>query len=616
MSQFNTSIRKLNKIWQRVQRSINQGKLKDNSDKLDFFTNLLKQQNFKVPIEVFDTGQLNITPARSSISFTAFKAEKMPIVASYSQNIDIQIPEILLPFVKYSIEVQPTPGTSIHGVYEYDPSTWTGDNIEVKGDGTLIWKGNSVVTTSFSIPFGITHSEADLVSKGISLTLTKETWTATIERTDPLSDGFGKVMKVSGTTETAGLCGSNNDTNVFEIEHLDNKNHKITAMDNTSVTGIGRETITTYDAGCVSNVVINDNVIRTINFNTVNDYTINLAQATTLGLGFDKDDIENLQIEKTDRWLFYSTELQKIFKTVVTNPNDGDFSAVQLDNLPDTNQGDILPYTNITLKRNLDGTNDLPTQLRQSSGQLILGGGDRPNSSFLSSLAITERKYKNYIKISPSTDPTPTYRFNLSGNYIIVGKSTTPKIVTVIDPDPDDLNFELVDLDARGVTLGSGDRWQIHIEQPGDDRIGLLNGVEILETDGDSTILFNSNKILNPTHNISDINSLSFTAIGDETITEVIDGETVITVNTNVTKTKFFDEGTTSFIINETVNFPVYDDLYTVVGTTYNLTTETHTMFAKQLWTPSTDDTTINIKAYLTNPLYWREQRRYLKNDV
>ena len=84
-----------------------------------------------------------------------------------------------------------------------------------------------------------------------------------------------------------------------------------------------------------------------------------------------------------------------------------------------------------------------------------------------------------------------------------------------------------------------------------------------------------------------------------------------------------FDFGEGSFIIlspatidnPDTTDFPVYDDIYTVIGTTYSRTTTNHSILSLITFLPETQDVTITIKAYLVNPLYWREQRRYNKND-
>ncbi len=490
MSQFNTSIKKLQTIWNRIVENNNEIKNKDNSDTLDFFTNLLKQQNIKVPIQIFDSGDINSISSPISTASTAIKGEKMPSLISYSKNIDINLPEILLPFVKYSIEVSPIPETEVHGVFEYDPSTWSGDNIEVRGDGTLIWKGNPIVDTNLPFTF-IIHNEASLVEKGISLDLTKETWDADID-VDPPIGGFdtiaGKVLLVSATEIiTENSCLANNDTKIFTIFHFGTKEHKITELTSSGFTGIGDETIRTFtddgEGGCDENIVVNNNVTRTIEFSSLDNYTF-LIDTPSQSIAVSKGSIISQEFEKSGRWLFYSTELQKIFvsKNIGT---DGDFAKIELRNLPNTNDGDTLPYTNITLTRNLDGTNDPLIIKKQSEGVFTGILGDT-----LTSIAKTGREFKNYLKTSLSTSNITTYRFKLQGSFLI----TSPSIV-----------------------------------------------------------------------------------------------------------------------LNDLIEFPVYNDIYTIVGTTYSLTTEDHTILFQNIWIPDRNQIILNIKAYLVNPLYWREERKYNK---
>ncbi len=121
----------------------------------------------------------------------------------------------------------------------------------------------------------------------------------------------------------------------------------------------------------------------------------------------------------------------------------------------------------------------------------------------------------------------------------------------------------------------------------------------------------------NSNHGILSLTSTSFTAVGDETVTVIpFDPELppVITTRSNIIVTEdFADSVTYSIGINNTVDFPIYDDIYTIVGTTYDLTTEDHGILPKNIWIPETQEVTINIKADLVNPLYWREERKYKK---
>ncbi len=609
MSQFNTSKNKLQKLWEQTVANINKKKAKDNKDDAKFFQKLSKQQILKVPLEIFNSGTISAKPVVGG--FTAYKNENMPAEVSYTQNIKLEIPEDFLPFVKYSTEITTVPGTESHVVYEYDPSTWTGDVMEVRGDGILIYKGQPLIQAiNF---FFITFAESTLNERGISLGLTKETWLVELE-SDIRGIRTGKIMTVGATKiDSVGSCLSNDNTTVFGIQHFANKNHKIISLDENGFTGIGNETITTYtsdgEGGCDANVVVNENVTRIISFSDMDDFQFQLAEFSNIGLIYSKSEIIDLEITKEDRWLFYSIELQKIFSTVITDTVDGDFSEIQLNNLPDTNNGDILPYTNITVKRNFDGINPEPTQLKQSSGQLITGvGNQRPSSSVLTSLVKTGKEYENYLKISNAI--IPGYRFKLSGNFYIVAPSTRKNLKSITNPDTNDLNFKVLTMDDRGVS-NSGSNWQLHFEQSGDDLVGLVDNIEHTVVSGLITTDFKTEPGLISSHSIIDLTSVGFTAIGNETITNLTSGEPIITAQSNVTRSLTFASSSFSILVNDTINFPVYDDIYTVSGSSYNLTTENHSMYAKQIWTPETQDVTYNIKAHLVNPLYWTEQREY-----
>ncbi len=606
MSKFSTSINKLNKLWQEVEANKNNIKIKDNNDKFTFFTNLLKQQNIIVPTEIFDSGSLNLSPTLPIDAFTAKKSELLPTLVSYSNNIEINLPEVLLPFVKYSIEITPLPNTEIHGVYEYDPSTWIGDNIEVRGDGVLIYRGSPVVSGSPNL-FFLTFSPSFFLNNNISLSLSKETWLAVLD-TISLGGHTGKILTVDATEITAlNSCLTNDDTKKFTINHFDNKNHKIINLTETGFSGIGDEVITTYTSdgggGCNQNIVTNTNVSRTIIFEDMDDFGFTLAEASQIGLRFGKDTITELDITKEDRWLFYSTELQKLFQTVVTDPNDGDFKEIVLTNLPDTNAGDILPYTNITVKRNIEGINSDPTIEKQSDG--VAG------TSTLTSLERTGREFKNYIKLSFSEADIPIYRFNLQGSFLIIAPSIQKSFET-----RDKANI----ITQEFKSFGSND-WNVQIDKNLSSFISgtVANIFHRKERLSGSVITeFFTDPVNNSKHGITSLTSTSFTAVGDETVTIIpVDPElpTEITTRSNIIVTNTFVDSTNYSIgIENTIDFPIYNDIYTVVGTSYGLTTENHSILPKNIWVPNTDEVTINIKAHLINPLYWREERKY--NDI
>jgi len=60
-----------------------------------------------------------------------------------------------------------------------------------------------------------------------------------------------------------------------------------------------------------------------------------------------------------------------------------------------------------------------------------------------------------------------------------------------------------------------------------------------------------------------------------------------------------------------TRQFPVYDDSYTISGTTYVLTDENHSFSTKITYLADQPDIRIRIRVHLQNPLYWKENKQY-----
>lgn len=472
MSEFNTSQRKIRTIWRTVQNNINNLKDKDNIDEFEFFTNLLKQQHLKTPLQVFDSGDIIVTPAFSGS--TALKGADVATDVEYKQKIDLQLPEALLPFVKYSVEINSIPDTEIHGVIVLDNFEYVGDSIEIRGDGALIFKlvelptGNSTIGGSPQFIF----SDSFFTDNNISFDLTKDVFKGTIVKNDD-SINTGNITTINTVFDTGNInCNNTNDIENFQVNTFTEPTHKIISITSTGFTAVGRLTLNTFSGGgCDPEQIITEDVTKTITFGLLDSYQI----IFNLGVAIDSADIKTQEFEENGNWLFWSSLKQRVFGLVVFG-SDGDFKEVSPINFPDTDLGDTLPYTNITLKRNII---DPPTIEKEE---------DEFQPPFK-----TEREFKNYVRISESSAEIPTFSFQLNGEFVFVAPATETSSITV--------------------------------------------------------------------------------------------------------------------------DFPVYDDIYTIVGTTYSLTTTSHTLLIKETFTGTETDITINIKAYLVNPLYWREQRRYIKND-
>lgn len=709
MSKFNTSIKKLNELWQQVEENSNEKKLKNNQDKFEFFINLLKQQNIKIPTEIFDSGDINVTTIESTDASTAIKSEIMPMTVNYSENIDINLPEVLLPFVKYSVEINSNPETEVHGVYEFDPSTWTGDSIEVKGDAQLIYKNNSLPTNRNinQVIQGISqrvNSDSFFIDNGISFALSSKVFKAEIVENDD-SVKIGNITKITSVIDTgnANCSGGANDIETFEISPFENPGNEITSIGSTSFTGKGRLTIDTFvdeGEGCVPKQIITEET-RTTLFGDGN-YTMVLD----ISGGVISSNIKTQTFERNGNWLFWSNLKQKLFGLRFSD-DENDFKEITIFNFPNAkdsgiegDEPDTLPYTNITVKRNVGTVNPKPTIVKKSENIQLFS-----NVSTEKSLEKTGREFKNYIKTSSSKSAIPTYRFNLEGDFILTAPSIQKRFVTRNKEDITTQEFKSLgsndfnaEIDKNENTFVSGTVANIFHQEE------RLSGSVITE--------FFTDPNNNSKHGILSLTSTEFTAVGDETVTVIpFDPELppIITTRSNIIDTKNFDDSTTYSIgIIDGIDFPVYNDVYTPVETistfvdifqdsisevglfgfrtfnhnfgtlnvdtqvffptdeegvgnsgneitpdeinninlgttriniqsfrpfdsfegegnfmkavltaitsnTYELTTENHSVLTKDIWIPSTDEVTLNIKAHLVNPLYWREERKYNK---
>ncbi len=475
MSTFNTSQRKIRTIWRRIQNNINNLKDKDNIDEFEFFTNLLKQQHLKTPFQVFDSGDIIVTP--EFIGSTVGKGTNVATKVSYNKKIELQLPEVLLPFVKYSVEINSLPDTEIHGVFfRSDNLEYVGDSIEIRGDEALIYQANQLPTSNTTIGGSpqFVFSDAFFTSNNISFDLSKDVFKGTIVKNDD-SINTGNITTINTVFDTGNLnCNNTNDIENFQVNPFIEPTHKIISITSTGFTAVGRLTLNTFSGGgCDPEQIITEDVTKTITFGLLDSYQI----IFNLGIGINSADIKTQEFEENGNWLFWSSLKQRIF-TLVVFGSDGDFKEVEPTNFPNTNVGDTLPYTSITLKRNII---DPPTIEKEED--------DEFQPPFR-----TGREFKSYVQISESFAKIPTFSFQLNGEFVFVAPATETSSITV--------------------------------------------------------------------------------------------------------------------------DFPVYDDIYTVVGTTYSLTTTSHTLLVKETFTGAESDITINIKGYLVNPLYWREQRRYIKNDV
>jgi len=627
MSKFDTTKNKLQKLWEEVVSNTSEVSSKSNIDQFSFFNNLLKQQNIKTPIEIYNSDDIFLVPELINNVQTALKSEQMPTLISYSQLIDFEIPEQFLPFVKYSVEIQSVPDTEIHGVYEYDPSDWAGDYIVIKGDGKLIFTYDINNITGVPSTIGAsggsqTFPLSYFTENNINLDLTKRVWFAKIVKTndDVINGNVTELNNTVLLSEGTGNCTGQYNRETFDVDPLNNPGHKIINLTSTSYTAIGDFTVHTLtDSGgtCHDGDVITNNIQKTFSFSSLDNYSIRVHSS---GFAIEKDEIQTQSFEETGRWLFWSNLLQKLFVLLIDDEKDGDKFEVEMVNLPIEDTGDpssdILPYTAMTLQRNLETVTSLPEiqKLSESFSHI------NQNGINVKSIETSNRQFKNYVKTSESSASIPKYRFKLNGSFIITSSSIIPNFIIRTNTDIDSQEFQSIGINE----------WNAMINEDESDYLsGIVQNIYHKKSRLAGSIIteFFTDPINNPNHAILSLTSTTFTAIGDETVTIFPPGgEPIITKRNNIIvideSFSDYDDYTVTYSLSilDTTDFPVYDDIYTQVESpsfpgvfSYQLTTEDHELLSKDVWLPDTQDITLNIKAYLINPLYWREQRKYKK---
>jgi len=464
MSKFNTTKNKLSKLWNDYVANQNEIEQKSNLDAFGFFNSLSKDQTFKSPIELYASGDINITPSLVNNSVkTARKGSPLPTEVSYSQNIDLEIPEVFLPFIKYSVETDLVPETEAHGFYLYDTSDYVDDSMEVRGDGALVYKIDRLPTagTIGNALGASTSTLASILALGISADLTKLVWkiNASLVAGGTISQNIRRITAVISSAPSP-----NNENFTVDLEA--NTNHRIISITTSGFTAIGD-----YILG----ENLTQNVQKSYSWGTLESYFFFFSIPGDQIL-LDSE-ISSLDSFVTNNyWLYWSSLRQKFFVANVGG-DQGDFKEITVSNFPDTDDGDSLPYTSITVKRNLiDPPSEIETYFDVNDRLLDVSAN---------------REFKNYFRISDTTATIPTHRFTFEGGFVVVAPA--------------------------------------RVENP------------------------------------------------------------------------------------DTTDFPVYNDIYTVVGTTYDGTSIAHSLLEKTTYHPETQDIIVNIKAYLVNPLYWREQRMYQK---
>ena len=657
MTKFSTTTYKLRKLWNYVKdNQINLSK-KTTQEKFEFFTQLFRQQYFKTPLEIYNSGDIVVTPTviHSSLK-TIYKGKKFPIVGSYSQIIDIKIPEFFIPFVKFSYEINPLPNTELKGYVFYDTSDYIHQDLEVRADSQLIYKGTDINTLSTSPVISETEKDR-LILLGVSSDSFKERWNYFFnehydEETEVTSYDF------SGTINYIHIDIAVDGTDVdFNVNLLERGNQRIISINSTGITAIG-------DA--IVDGVLNIDVQRSYNWDDMSWFYFSKTG------GPDKNEIQDMLFLQQDYWHYWTDLKRDLFSIDLSRNRDGDFYEWVTSGFL-SGYSDGMLYDNITVKRNVLSTPQIPDDVETYSDI-------HNHKRYISS----SHNKPTFYCISPEDAIIPTYRFILSGNFIILASATERAIDRRTNENIDTQEFE-----------NKGGIWFVLINEDEDDEInGRVDRIYHKKEITGSTTEFFTDPANISSHSIVTLDATSYTAVGDETVTVYLGtGGTEITKRNNVTATKIFADATTYYIdIRDSTDFPVYDDNHTssspvettlvgAIGTTsstlvvadasrfpssgtfritiWNKSTHAdpyysngeeclvtnvvgniftlirfdgkrtghvdgeavmyynyeenldHTMLEMPTYIPETHDLTMRIKAHLVNPLEWREERKY-----
>ncbi len=398
MSKFNTTTRKLRKLWEQTQKNQSDLSNIDNADELTFFTELSKQQNFKNIIELHNSDFFitNNVPTKdasfiildndnNSLTTTVNKNTKLPIAYEYNHTLELDIPEQLIPFIKVVPEVKSMPNNELvlGGLFTSSRFGLSNDIIQIRGDGSILYKGNPQLINN-SVPRVNTllsvFTSKELTDVQIPVNNTKKVFKATIEYTNISSgDKFritGNITGLDVRFDVGTGCDSNTNRDIYEAlvyqeggqgERGDNEFLGLTA---TTFSIKARETqIRWVDIPpCTQQSTVNNGITKSASFSSTSSYQFqivgkheNLTDETFLGnnqivaINTLFNTINSQTFEDIGQRAYYSSSLEGVLSVNETGSSDGNFfDELQLDssNLPNTSKGHILPYIQISFQRN------------------------------------------------------------------------------------------------------------------------------------------------------------------------------------------------------------------------------------------------------------------------
>ena len=135
MKTFSQQKRKLEKIFNNI-KSTNSvlDNNKNNQEILNFFKTNISQY---IPIE--DTGWIGKSADVNDLK-TITKGALLPESLSVDYTNELEIPELLLPYIDFKLLIKTPPDSMLSGYHVSSTENYIGNYLDIEGDGGLIYK--------------------------------------------------------------------------------------------------------------------------------------------------------------------------------------------------------------------------------------------------------------------------------------------------------------------------------------------------------------------------------------------------------------------------------------------------------------------------------------------
>ena len=135
---YNNSKNKIKTIWEE-NRTVEVDLSQKQNEIKQFFTERHQMQKIK---NIYDSGWIATTPTAVDAVRNVTPDQELPERVTLDTSLDIEIPEIFLPFINVTVMTKTVPKVSFLGVMPFIIEGFDNDYFSVHGNGTnLIYKG-------------------------------------------------------------------------------------------------------------------------------------------------------------------------------------------------------------------------------------------------------------------------------------------------------------------------------------------------------------------------------------------------------------------------------------------------------------------------------------------